>query len=62
MQMIVMVPTNAGQITEQTMHMNVQNGLKAFKMETEHADDSGMNIWLPQFKIGKMGDSKPFTP
>ena len=59
--MIIMVPTQPGQISEGTMHENVQNGLKALKEDQQFDAESGKSLWVPQFRIGKMGDSKPYS-
>ena len=37
----------SSEITNATMHDNVQNGLKSFKQEKEHGEDVGVSVWVP---------------
>jgi hypothetical protein len=49
--LIVFVPQKPGQITLDTMHENIKNGLKCFTEQKSFAPGEAA-IWIPQFKVG----------
>ena len=49
--LIICIPNKPGQITADTLHDNIQNGLKTMKQEKEWGPEE-VAIWLPQFKCG----------
>ena len=51
------MPTKPGQITLDTMHDNIKNGLKSWT-ETKNYAAGEVAVWIPQFKFG---GSKDYT-
>jgi hypothetical protein len=56
--LIVFVPQKSGQITQDTMHDNIKNGLKSWTEQKNYAPGEAA-IWIPQFKIGQDYSSYP---
>ena len=48
--LIICVPKTPGQITLDTLHDNIKNGIKSFKEEKSYAPNE-VSVWLPQFKV-----------
>lgn len=54
MNLIVLIPQKKGQITLDTMHENVKNGLKALQEHKRYEPNEQVGFWIPQFKVGQM--------
>lgn len=49
--LVVFIPQKPGQITLETMHENIKNGLKGWSEQKNYAPGEAA-VWIPQFKIG----------